>query len=208
MWSGTTRRGGAAIAALAVTFALGAPAQAETEPEVPVLGQSVSNPALSGSKHAAGDGDVLVTLHGVRRVAEGTAVYYSAGWMPHAKGGNSAAVVDGWGGNVDAEFPHGEHGANVAVIDMKNRTAHTTLYSANDTGGSAPAYLPVTVDRGTKEQWMAEGYEVICICSGHGLFNETDPPRQVALYEPLPEDVTEVDIAYGKHKPVTVKVTR
>ena len=57
MWSGTTRRGGAAIAALAVTFALGAPAQAETEPEVPVLGQSVSDPALSGSKHAAGDGD-------------------------------------------------------------------------------------------------------------------------------------------------------
>lgn len=65
-------------------------------------------------------------------------------------------------------------------------------------------YQPLTV---TRPEYENEDEQLLCVCTGQGIVH-SNARMQHVLYEPLPEDVTSVDVSFGDFDPVTVKVAR
>ncbi len=157
-------------AALAVgALCLGSPlAAAAEEVPIPVLGQTLS-------ANSEVDGRLVITLHGVRRIEGGTAVYYSVGFPASAKNTDSLSVALSLTPETTVFFPdqHGEKTADVALVD----TTNLKLY-----GGLKPG-------------------DGVCVCSQDGLgygYPYTGKPGEAdVLYSvtpALPEGVDKVSV--------------
>ncbi len=77
--------------------------------------------------------DVLVSVHGVRRVEGATMVYWSIGYTPDSTGGDVLTLTEAFGSQSALSPPQGgtETLGDVAIIDLASMTAYTTLYTGD-----------------------------------------------------------------------------
>ena len=118
----------ACVAALALPGVLGA-APAQAEGELPIVGQALTT---SNDDTAQTTLDVVISVHGVRRVKDATMVYWSVGYTPEASSGaTSQALLESFGSQSTLSPPRGgvEPMGDVAIIDLAERKAYTTLYT-------------------------------------------------------------------------------
>ena len=167
-----TRTRIAAGGVAAVTALLGAivPATAATDDTVPVLGQVRSG--------YLGNGDApqgVITVHGVRRIESGTAVYFSIGFPAGTTGDttfNLASIVLASSSAMSVDKQSVDSLTNAGVVDSAGRKMYVTL---------------VTPDKH-------------CVCSPGSLVSHVEGDnagKAFALYyvvPTLPASVTSVDV--------------
>ncbi|NYF98257.1 OmpA family protein [Janibacter cremeus] len=126
---GPALAGAASVAALVLSgLAVAAPAHAEDE--LPILGQSM---AVSNQDTTETVRDVLITVHGVRRVEDATMVYWSVGFTPDSTGGDKFVLTAAFGNESELSPPRSGTTSmgDVAVVDLPGRKAYTTLYAGD-----------------------------------------------------------------------------
>lgn len=119
------------MAALVVSgLAFTTPAHAEDE--LPILGQVM---AVSKDSTPETTMDVLISVHGVRRVEGGTMVYYSAGFTPDSQAGGQYEFIRAFGHEsiISPLNPQAQEWGDVAVLDTRGRKAYTTMYKGDYT---------------------------------------------------------------------------
>ncbi|MGL4742957.1 MAG: OmpA family protein [Dermatophilaceae bacterium] len=162
------------------TVLVGAPAaaapSAQTDPrdakvvveDVPVLGQT-----LISVSQQAGRGDVVASVHGVRRVPKGTVLYWSVG-VPNSAAKDGLSGGTGLWPNWFAYDRYGTKGEprNVSVIDAVGRKV----------------YEPLITDK-----------DEACICSKSKTLtgNKGEVNVLFAVVPELPAGVTTVDVKLG-----------
>ncbi|XVX20279.1 OmpA family protein [Actinomycetota bacterium] len=159
---------------LALVAALAVPASA-SDVEVPILGQTVSLP--TNRDEAPG---LVLTVHGVRRVAGGTVVYWSGGYPASAAGSSlELAASASLGGTALNYFRKnvGDALGNVAAIDLEGLKAYSGLV---DSSGRC---LCTAADQ--------SGTLPLAAKPGQALVMYTAIPE-------LPPEVTTVDVALGQ----------
>lgn len=121
---------GAGTAAALVLSGLAFSAPARAESELPILGQALT----TSTKDTAEDTmDVLVSVHGVRRVEGATMVYWSVGFTPDSSGGDRLDMTHAFGSNSTLSPPRDgtQTMGDVAVVDLAGKKAYTTLYTGD-----------------------------------------------------------------------------
>lgn len=115
-----------AVAVALSGLAFAAPAHAEDE--LPILGQAM---AVSNQDTTETVMDVLISIHGVRRVEGATMVYWSVGFTPDSTGGDNFALIAGFGNNSALSPPQAGtlSMGDVAIVDLAGKEAYTTLYT-------------------------------------------------------------------------------
>ncbi len=104
---------------------------AHAESEVPIHGQALTRPETD---RASNEQDVLISVHGVRRVESATMVYWSVGYMPDTRSGSDRReLLESFGSEATLSplRSGGEAMGNVAVIDVTGKKAYTTLYTSD-----------------------------------------------------------------------------
>ncbi len=158
------RHGAMPILLVVGALCLGPSSALAQDVDIPVLGQTLGD-------HAEVNGRLVTTLHAVRRIEGGTAVYYSVGFPASAKDTKplSVALALGPGTTVFTPDQHGEKLADVALVDQKG----LTLYAGLQPSGG------------------------VCICSQDGLgfdYPYTGTPGEAdVLYTVVPELPAGVD---------------
>lgn len=131
--AGSVRGGvGAVSVAGLVLSGLAFAAPAHAEGEVPILGQVQ---AKSSDDTPDTTLDVLISLHGVRRVDNATMVYYSVGYTPDSTPGSTELdLLDAFGfkSNLSPLHDDAQQMGDVAVLDVAGRKAYTPLYTGED----------------------------------------------------------------------------
>ncbi|GAB3242163.1 hypothetical protein GCM10027456_09760 [Kineosporia babensis] len=100
------------------------PAEQLSAQEVPVLGSTTLYDEMDGTKPTA-----TVLVHGVRRIAGATVVYYSAGL---AEGADPQALYKFNSSSLDRNITAGGAGA-VRLVDFSGEKIYTPLFADNDT---------------------------------------------------------------------------
>ncbi len=122
--------GAASVAALVLSgLSFATPAHAEGE--VPILGQAWTT---SNEDTAETRMDVVISVHGVRRVEGATMVYWSVGYTPDSTSGSDfrqLVMAFGSGSSLSPPRSGTEFMGDVAVIDLPGRKAYTTLYKGD-----------------------------------------------------------------------------
>ncbi len=173
-WARGTVRGAAGVIGAAILLAgAGGPAPADDVDGVPVVGQGTAIPGYDADD---GKREVVITLHGVRRVEGATIVYWSAGLTPESDPGNAWNISDAFGPQdaglfKDSSAPTGD----VGIIDPEGRRMYATLGTTEDDG------------------------TLTCLCSDPLVALTGLRPGQVgtlyAVLAPLPEGLERVDVA-------------
>lgn len=128
---------GTVSAAALVLSGLVLASPAHAEGEVPILGQVMASSSDATSESTM---DVLVSVHGVRRVDGATLVYYSAGFTPDsAQGAGRRNLIHAFGFESALSPLHAdaERMGDVAVLDGAGRKAYTTMYTGDYTDRSS-----------------------------------------------------------------------
>ena len=158
----------ASVAALLAAGLVPAPSlAAPTDDSLPILGQALTRADRDGRA------ELLITVHGVRRVEGGTAVYWSAGAPEGAEGKIEIAEHLGSGANMSVLRIDSEFLGDVAALDLDGKSAYTTMY----TGESM--------------------YDCLCRPRVDLMPNEPTPGTAYvgfAVLPPLPEGLTTVDL--------------
>lgn len=120
------------MAALVLSgLAIAAPAHAQDG--LPILGQVK---AVSMDVTPEATMDVLISVHGVRRVEGGTVVYYSAGLTPDSTKGtkyNELIRAFGFDSIISPRHQDAQELGDVAVLDIADQKAYTTMYTGDYT---------------------------------------------------------------------------
>ncbi len=97
---------------------------------MPIHGQALTRPE---THKASDEQDVLISLHGVRRVEGATMVYWSIGFMPDARpGSNRLDLLESFGSEATlSPLRDVEKMGDVAVVDVTDKKAYTTLYTGD-----------------------------------------------------------------------------
>jgi outer membrane protein OmpA-like peptidoglycan-associated protein len=168
--------GAALLSLAALTFALtsaAVPARASllpaaAQPPVPILGHV----ELRASNETTG-ASALATLHGVRRIPGGTAIYYSIGFPASAQDSpNVLGLGDRSPGFSRSKFTVSF--AHSMVVDPAAKKVYTALIVAGSTGSNPD-----------------------CICSGYDGLSDYRSGQARVIYQvvaPLPESVQSVDV--------------
>lgn len=163
--------GAASVTALALSgLAVAAPAQAADE--LPILGQVK---AVSMDVTPETTKDVLISVHGVRRVDGGTMVYYSAGLTPGSTQGtknNELIRAFGFDSTISPRHQDAQEMGDVAILDVPGQKAYTTMYTGDYT----------------------QTLETDCLCQRwvKALPSEPEPGKAyaaTALLPPIPDDL-------------------
>ena len=120
---------GAGTAAALVLSGLAFSAPARAGSELPILGQALTTSTEDTAEETM---DVLVSVHGVRRVEGATMVYWSVGYTPDSSGGDRLDMTHAFGSNSTLSPPRGgtQKMGDVAVVDLAGNKAYTTLYTS------------------------------------------------------------------------------
>jgi len=172
---------------MALTMAAG-PARASLspaadQPSVPILGQV----ALK-DRYETGGPAAVATLHGVRRIPGGTAIYFSVGF-PAMDGDESPSMF-----SLDSLSPSYSRSrpitafARSMLVDTVGKRVYTGLMPAGDT---SPAKVPD------------------CICNSRDGIGIPKPGQAIVLYQvvaPLPDSVQLVDVVISGQVIGNVKI--
>ncbi|WP_338749329.1 OmpA family protein [Janibacter alittae] len=184
---------GVVSAASAAALVLSGPAfatPAHAEDELPVLGQVK---AVSYDDTPETTLDVLISVHGVRRVDGATMVYYSAGYTPESTPGSDRQTLThafGFESTISPLHGRGERFGDVAVLDVQSGKAYTTLYSGADMS-----------DLGASD--------CVCLSWTSALPDEPEPGTAyvgAAAVPPIPDDVDHVSLRVLGHFVTNVPV--
>lgn len=194
-------RGAAALAAVGVAFTPTPSAGAEDQ--VPVLAQQ---------EVGAGDeGQAVLTIHGVRRLADSAVIYFSAG-IPE---GGSGSLFDALGSNHTA-FGNSTSSmfANAAAIDPKGKKIYTALHSGGNSSCFCTQSLPSDSEPGkayvgyTRIAQLPKSVQRVDVFLGQQVFHGM-PVQDGALSPQLDTDQLsagaerEVVLGKGWPKPAT-----
>lgn len=174
---------GAASGAALLLSGLAVATPAHAEGEVPILGQVK---AVSWDDTPETTMDVLISVHGVRRVDGATMVYYSAGYTPDSTPGSDRQELThafGFESTMSPLHEDGERFGDVAVLDVPDGKAYTTLYSGDD-----PTELSAS--------------DCICQSWTDALPDEPQPGQAyvgTAAVPPVPDDVDTVALRVLGH---------
>lgn len=119
-------------ALIASSVAVATPAQASDE--LPILGQVEASSEKTTAEEPL---DVLISVHGIRRVENRTMVYYSAGYTPDsAPSSGRGGLINAFGNDsMISPLPNirSEKMGDVAILDVPGRTAYATMYTGDYT---------------------------------------------------------------------------
>lgn len=169
---------GVTTAAALVLSGLAAATPARAQGEVPILGQALT---VSSDDTPQTTRDVLISLHGVRRVEGATMVYFSVGYTPQSDAGSdNLSLMKAFGFQAQMTPLRDEIDAmgDVAILDIDGRKAYSTLYTGAD-----------HTDRGASE----------CVCFSwlDALPKEPEPGKAyvgAAAVGPLPTSLDRVTV--------------
>lgn len=163
---------GAGLATAVVASGTPAAAADERDAKVEVDNVTVLGQTLGTLGQQSGNGDVVLSVHGVRRVPKGTVLYWSIGYPKELERDPSSGGAGVWPNwfYTDRYGSKGEPKGTV-LVDQKGRKAYEPLVSAKD----GP-----------------------CICSKRNVSaTRGDVSVLYAVMPELPADVTTVDVRLG-----------